>query len=559
MACKKTFCIACGAIVAAPTAADPSAIARRDRSGGVRGNHLDSTRTLLTGLIGLAVASASGIFGYFSWHAFRRDFPPTRADVKKAPSKLPKGGARLAETSPTLPPAAPSAAWGRVVTAKPPDPIVARPPGADEIAARCQASVGVVRAGDRQGTGFVIGRGLVATNARLIRRVPASSIRVSFPAAQPGQKGPHTAQVLHFDDDRDLAILAVSIAIAPLPIAEDHALRPEEGVILLDGPGLGGGRKLERIATQGVLRAEVRIDDLDYYQVSGSLGPAHSGSPVLDLTGRVVALVSARAARNGGTGLCVPVAALVDAIRATSARDPASFADAKERHEGALRLAAVAQPRPGGEKYVSDFLRKTEPATWLASVDAHQLLRNSDAQVAPFRQPLKRANAVYIEDDRTIAALLMRFVGKLKDAGLPISCGKLLDSSLAPTRDTPPQGGEQRSFVDFGEAYVRHRLDGQLDHQEARLRTEDEIRAEPVVQNLPSIAGPKPPLDLFPAAKALEDRGAKDLAIAAYQRLIDEFPGSMQAGIAKNRLKVLRPDPVKEKPRLDPKRIVPRG
>jgi len=72
---------------------------------------------------------------------------------------------------------------------------------------------------------------------------------------------------------------------------------------------------------------------------------------------------------------------------------------------------------------------------------------------------------------------------------------------------------------------------------------------------------PKPirQLNLF-RQHALEAADLKDAAIAAYQVVIDGFPQAMEAGIAKNRIKVLRPDPkAPAQPPYNPNKIVPRG
>ncbi len=581
MAGKKGRCAACGAIVEAPTRADPPASSRRDRPGAGSGNGLGRGRSAVAGVIAFALAAAGCGAGYHAW----KELGGPRKAMPRVAAAKPGNGPRPTARPPAprvaqAPPAVPVAA-----TAGPPaaagDP---RPMATDEIVARSEGSVGVIRGVDSLGAGFVVGPGLVATNAHVIRRMPGPSIRVSFPSAPAGQRGPHSARVLHFDDGRDLAILAVSTALPPLPIAEGYAFRRGQDVVFIGSPGLGGMITLENVAARGVLGSRVRVDDLDYYQLSGSVNPGNSGGPVLDPTGRVVAVVTARAIREEGIGLCVPVAALVEATRAASARDPARVADAGERHEASAKLASVVLPREGavelrGERFAAEFLRGTEPATWLASVDANLILKDTSPRVAPFRQRLRRADTIYLEDERVIAGMAIRFVAKVKDAGLPISCATLLESSLTSGRGAYSLDTKPRSFLAFAEAYVDLRVNERLGHRETMLRMEGDAKDRPATARAepgpdsppppprpaasprpaPKLAGPDSPSGKLEAARNLEAGDSKGLAIAAYEALIVRFPLTMEAGIAKNRLKVLRPDPGKAKSSYDPNKIVPRG
>ena len=55
---------------------------------------------------------------------------------------------------------------------------------------------------------------------------------------------------------------------------------------------------------------------------------------------------------------------------------------------------------------------------------------------------------------------------------------------------------------------------------------------------------PRPPRN-SPRPSVAENEGNKPTAIAAYQALIDNFPTAFEAGIAKNRIKLLKPAPSK--------------
>ena len=253
----------------------------------------------------------------------------------------------------------------RIAAPVPPVPVVpVAPPsglplGVEEIVARCEAAVAVVRGPDSAGSGFLVAPGLLATNAHVIRGVRVGDLQVLFPSAPIGRRGPHAASVAYFDDDRDLAMLAVDSRLPPLPVDEAHAFRRGQEVVFIGSPVVGGALILENAAGRGILGSTARLDGLDFYQISGSVNGGNSGGPVIDTRGRVVGVVTARAKREEGLGFCVPAADLVVAMNTASSVDASVRADASARHAATIRPEAVrfaesGAPRRGGNRFVGD-------------------------------------------------------------------------------------------------------------------------------------------------------------------------------------------------------------
>jgi S1-C subfamily serine protease len=539
-------------------------------------------------VIGLVAATMTG--GFLAVWATRA----TRPDGLKA-SPIAEAGASLVPfsladrpskaTPPVLESPTPAPQPGGAPS---PTPAPPRQPPSDglltteEIVSRCEASVGIVRGPASSGTGFLVSPGLMATNAHVIRRVPAASIQVSFPSAGPEHRGPFSVQVVYFDDERDLAILALASRLDPLTVFGDHVFRRGQEVLFIGSPGLGGRMVLENVAGKGLLGSRVRLDDLDYYQLSGSVNGGNSGGPVIDMEGRVIGVVTARASKEEGLGFCIPAADLAGAVRTASARNPALQADAAQRHESASRLASVRVARSPGvargeEEFAAEFLRTREPATWLASVDSNLILKDTSPRVNPFRLRLKKADTIYLEDDRTIALMLIQFVTKVRDAGLPFSCAMMLESSLTWAPPTYLRGTTPRSFQTFAEGYCELRINERLDHKATILRMQAMQAAPPVAHQgdpdpapdrarpaAPPVPTPstakapeaasapaaakaparmpkaESPAGKFEAARQLEADGQTQGAIFAYELIIEKFPLTSQAYEAKKRLKKLR-------------------
>lgn len=216
-------------------------------------------------------------------------------------------------------------AFPRVFDALRPAPDAGPPPTAVPLSPEVQAAVAVSSVkieGEacrrlQQGSGFVVGPDLVATNAHVVAGERSTqAIRVD------GQR--LRATVVAFDPDRDLAILRVpGIKRAPLPIGV--AKVGSQGAVF----GHPDGQDQLRIAAAAV-RQEVEALGRDLYDshqtkrqvfiLAAGLRPGDSGGALVDPSGKVVGVAFAIAPDRPDTAYALTSAEL-RAVLAT-ARGP---------------------------------------------------------------------------------------------------------------------------------------------------------------------------------------------------------------------------------------------
>ncbi len=152
------------------------------------------------------------------------------------------------------------------------------------------------RTGEVQGSGFVIDpSGLIVTSFRLVARAGRIDVLLAD-----GSR--HAARLLGDDEMTDLALLKIEAA-APLPAldwGDSHAMHAGDWIIAAGGPfGLAGTLRLGRVAA---LDRELGFGPYDdFLQIDAAINPGDSGSPDLDLAGRVVGINSRMYAPTGGS------------------------------------------------------------------------------------------------------------------------------------------------------------------------------------------------------------------------------------------------------------------
>ena len=124
------------------------------------------------------------------------------------------------------------------------------------------------------------------------------------------------ADLIRSDRLDDLALLRVTEKLKALSVA---SLRPKVGTAVLD---LGSPLGLSGTVSAGVVSAYRSIFGSDYLQFTAAISPGNSGGPVVDGSGRVVGIATAKIVedRADGLGLAIPVqiacASLVDCVQA---------------------------------------------------------------------------------------------------------------------------------------------------------------------------------------------------------------------------------------------------
>jgi S1-C subfamily serine protease len=185
----------------------------------------------------------------------------------------------------------------------PPDPSVLQSPGAKTAAGSVVKLHGTACGLGTQGSGWVVRKALVATNAHVIAGEHETTI-----LAPNGQT--LDAQPVYVDSQNDVALLRVpSLVLDPLAVDRDGEF-PRKVVILgypRDGPLTGTA------ATAGSPRTVIAPDAYDrrvsarmIVPLRGKVQPGESGGPVVDSRGRVIAMVFA-GAKRGPSGFAIPV------------------------------------------------------------------------------------------------------------------------------------------------------------------------------------------------------------------------------------------------------------
>jgi S1-C subfamily serine protease len=198
----------------------------------------------------------------------------------------------------------------------PPDPSVLRSPGTKAAAGGVVKIHGTACGLGTQGSGWVVRRAVVATNAHVI-----SGERDTTVLAPNGQS--LSAEPVYVDAQNDVALLRVpSLELAPLAVDRGGEF-PLKVVILgypRDGPLTGTA------ATAGSPRSVVAPDAYDrrvsariIVPLRGKVQPGESGGPVVDSRGSVIAMVFA-GAKKGSSGYSVPVDLVLRGLRSAAQR-----------------------------------------------------------------------------------------------------------------------------------------------------------------------------------------------------------------------------------------------
>ncbi len=204
-----------------------------------------------------------------------------------------------------------------IASVAPPDPAVV------EAAAAAAAGSIVKVSGDapacgrgREGTGFVVSPERVVTNAHVVAAVDEPSVQVT------GRGDRLAADVVLFDPDRDLAVLAVPGLSAP-PLAMGDQLGAEADAVVagfpLDGPySAVPARVREVLRAQGKDIYSVSTVVRQVYSLASRVEPGNSGGPLLDADGDVVGVVFARSLDDAGTGYAMTLGEVAPVIGAAA-------------------------------------------------------------------------------------------------------------------------------------------------------------------------------------------------------------------------------------------------
>lgn len=192
----------------------------------------------------------------------------------------------------------------------PPDLSVLQTPGAKAASNSVVKIYGTACGLGIQGSGWVVRRDLVATNAHVIAGEHDTNVQ-----APNGQS--LSAQVVYVDTQNDVALLRVDgLRTAPLAVTStgDYPVSvvllgyPRDGALI--GVAATAGPPMTAIAPNAYGR---HVGPRSVVRLRGQVQPGESGGPVVDSDGGVVAMIFG-GAKDGGNGFAVPVSVVRDAV-----------------------------------------------------------------------------------------------------------------------------------------------------------------------------------------------------------------------------------------------------
>ncbi len=215
-----------------------------------------------------------------------------------------------------------------ILQVAPPDNLLSRDPTIRSASSSVMKITGRADSCDRliTGTGFVVAPERVMTNAHVVAGV--SEPVITFPDGEPLE-----AQVVAFDPDIDLAVLAVpGLERAVLPLAGEAPASGDEGVVVgypNDGPLRSDGTRVrgthqlrghDIYDTDGVTREVVSL--------RGDIRSGNSGGPLLSADGTVQGVVFAASLTDPDTGYALAPSEFVElAEEASDATEPVPTGD----------------------------------------------------------------------------------------------------------------------------------------------------------------------------------------------------------------------------------------
>jgi Trypsin-like peptidase domain/GYF domain 2 len=263
------------------------------------------------------------IFGCLMYYGFASRFErPTQTVAEKAMADEKPPSASIAKkfdpTStakaelPTPPAETPVASNSLAKTTGPTSPM-----SSEEIASRSVPSVCLVSSDTGSGSGFIVGKNLVMTNAHVVDQGMARNLKVHFPDANELSQGEYPCLISYVSTDYDIALLSIEadVALPPLQLAHDFNFKKGQKVIAIGCPGFGQKTVIANAVREGIVSTKFRIDGVEYLELGIAVNPGNSGGPVVNMFGHVIGMVTCKAAINESTAFALPVATLLEALR----------------------------------------------------------------------------------------------------------------------------------------------------------------------------------------------------------------------------------------------------
>src|SRR5438309_4527101 len=169
------------------------------------------------------------------------------------------------------------------------------------------------------GSGFIIDpTGYIVTNQHVVERAANLKIQVT---TNDGKT--YSAHYIAGDDKTDLAFIKIDAKAAFAFISLDNISPNLLGeTVIVVGNAVGYGSSISRGVLSAVKR-NITVDDTEYedlVQTDAAINPGNSGGPVIDLSGRLVGVASAKMAftpqgvPTQGLGFAIPAEVVRDSV-----------------------------------------------------------------------------------------------------------------------------------------------------------------------------------------------------------------------------------------------------
>jgi serine protease Do len=169
------------------------------------------------------------------------------------------------------------------------------------------------------GSGFIVDpAGYIVTNQHVVERAADLKIHVT---TNDGKT--YSAHYITGDDKNDLAFIKIDAGTAfPFISLDDISPNLLGETVIVVGNAVGYGSSISRGVLSAVKR-DITVDDTDYkglVQTDAAINPGNSGGPVIDLSGRLVGISSAKMAftpqgvPTQGLGFAIPADVVRDSV-----------------------------------------------------------------------------------------------------------------------------------------------------------------------------------------------------------------------------------------------------
>jgi S1-C subfamily serine protease len=281
----------------------------------------------------------------------------------------------------------------------------------EQIATKCEASIALIQGKRGRGTGFMVAPGILVTNAHVVEVEQITDLTVRFPSAPASKRGPIACQLLYEQPERDLAFLGIKSDLPPLDIAKNYQFRRGQEITIIGNPGTSAGTALENAISRGVMSTPCNISGQDYFQMSITINPGNSGGPVIDSTGLVVGVATAKDSGREGLGFCIPATDLQGSVELVNSLTPQNRSAASAIHDARFTCKRLII---GGQIY-------------LAALDVHlTFMRNSVAAGRSLKTGIRQSQ-------NTIASRVLEFDTLIRDHIYPDLCRLASQTSVSPS------------------------------------------------------------------------------------------------------------------------------